>query len=141
MILSTTNNIETHEITEYIGMVFSEQIVGANIVKDIMAKITNIVGGKNAVYRQTFSEARHNATKQMVTNAERMGADAVVGIKFDYETINPSRGGGSIMMVTMVGTALKIRSKSPYQIRSVDNGEAPYVSELDEVRVEPGLAL
>lgn len=105
MILSTTPTIEGHTIREYKGVVTGETIIGANIVKDFFASIRDIVGGRSASYEQVLREAKDTSLKEMMNRAQSMGANAVVGIDIDYETIGAN---GSMLMVATSGTAVVI---------------------------------
>jgi uncharacterized protein YbjQ (UPF0145 family) len=105
MILSTTNTLENANIQEYLGIVTGETIIGANIIKDIFAGIRDIVGGRSGSYERVLSEARQNALEEMEEKAKRMGADAVIGIDLDYETLGSN---GGMIMVTASGTAVKL---------------------------------
>lgn len=103
MIVTTTHTIEKREITEYTGIVTGETIFGANIVKDIFASVRDIVGGRSGTYENTIRDARETSMKEMLEAAKRLGADAVIGVDFDYETI------GTMLMVTASGTAVKLK--------------------------------
>ena len=105
MLLTTTPSIEGKPIQEYIGIVTSETIIGANIVKDLFAGIRDIVGGRSGTYERVIEEARMSALQELETKALRMGANAVVGIDLDFETVG---GGGSMLMVVATGTAVKV---------------------------------
>jgi len=105
MILSTTNSIEGTPIKNYLGIVTGETIIGANIVKDVFASIRDIVGGRSSSYEKVLREAKNTALKEMTENAEKLNADAVIGIDLDYETVG-NRGG--MLMVTASGTAVKL---------------------------------
>ncbi len=105
MILSTTNNIEGRPVKNYLGIVTGETIIGANILKDFFAGIRDIVGGRSGSYERVLREAKDTALKEMKENATRLGADAVLGIDLDYETVG-NRGG--MLMVTASGTAVKL---------------------------------
>lgn len=105
MILSTTPTIEGHTIREYKGVVTSETIIGANLVKDIFAGIRDLVGGRSGSYEQVLREAKDTSMQEMMDRAQAMGANAVVGIDIDYETIGPK---GSMLMVSTSGTAVVI---------------------------------
>ena len=105
MLLTTTHTIEGHKISNYIGLVSGEAIIGANLFKDIFAGIRDIVGGRSGSYEQVLREAKDNAIAEMQDTAKRLGANAVVGIDLDYETIG---SGGSMLMVTASGTAVVI---------------------------------
>lgn len=105
MLLSTTPNIEGHPIREYKGVVTGETIVGANIVKDFFAGIRDIVGGRSASYERVLSEAKDTSLKEMSERAQVLGANAIVGIDIDYETVGAN---GSMLMVATSGTAVVI---------------------------------
>jgi uncharacterized protein YbjQ (UPF0145 family) len=105
MIVSTTNNIEGRPVKNYLGIVTGETIIGANILKDFFAGIRDIVGGRSGSYEKVLREAKDTALKEMKENATRLGADAVLGIDLDYETVG-NRGG--MLMVTASGTAVKL---------------------------------
>jgi uncharacterized protein YbjQ (UPF0145 family) len=105
MILTTTNTIETHPVKEYLGIVSGETIIGANIFKDFFAGIRDIVGGRSGSYEKVLREAKEIALKEMQEQAQRLGANAVIGIDLDYETVGPN---GGMLMVTASGTAIKI---------------------------------
>lgn len=105
MILSTTPQIEGHPIREYKGVVTGETIIGANAFKDFFAGIRDIVGGRSGSYERVLREAKDTAMQEMSDAAARLGANAVVGIDLDYETIGNS---SSMLMVACSGTAVKI---------------------------------
>ena len=104
MIISTTNSIQGHAITAYRGVVTGEAILGANIFKDFMAGIRDIVGGRSAAYEKSLREAREIAFAELSSEAERLGANAVVGVDIDYENI--TSGSGTMLMVSVSGTAV-----------------------------------
>ena len=103
MILSTTPQIEGRTIREYKGVVTGETIIGANIVKDFFAGIRDVVGGRSASYEQVLREAKDTSMNEMMERALAIGANAIVGIDIDYETIGSS---GSMLMVATSGTAV-----------------------------------
>ena len=105
MILSTTPQIEGYSIREYKGVVTGETIIGANILKDFMAGIRDIVGGRSASYEKVLRKAKDTAMEEMIERAQQMGANAIVGIDIDYETIGESN---SMLMVATSGTAVVI---------------------------------
>jgi uncharacterized protein YbjQ (UPF0145 family) len=107
MLTTTTPTIEGYEITEYIGLVTGEAILGANIFKDLFAGIRDIVGGRSAAYEQELRKARDIAIQEMTADADARGANAVVGVDLDYETIQVGQGGG-MLMVTVSGTAVRV---------------------------------
>ena len=87
MVLSTTNNIDGKPIKDYLGIVTGETIIGANIFKDFFASIRDIVGGRSGSYEKVLREAKDTALKEMTENAIGLGANAVVGVDLDYETV------------------------------------------------------
>lgn len=103
MLLTTTNTIEGHDITRYYGIVSGETIIGANVFKDFFAGIRDIVGGRSSSYESVLREAKETALQEMKERAERMGANAVIAIDLDYETVGAN---GSMLMVTASGTAV-----------------------------------
>lgn len=105
MIITTTPSIEGKKIVGYLGLVSAEAIIGANIVRDIFASFTNIVGGRSAKYEEALEEARLAAVVELQKRATNKGANAVVGASVDYEIIGAS---GSMMMVAVSGTAVKV---------------------------------
>jgi len=105
MITTTTNNIEGRPVQQYLGIVSSESIIGANIFKDIFAGIRDIVGGRSATYEKVIEEARNNALQELVQKAQSIGANAIIGIDLDFETVG---AGGSMLMVIATGTAVRV---------------------------------
>ena len=105
MILTTTPQIEGYQIREYKGVVTGETIIGANVFKDFMAGIRDIVGGRSASYEKVLREAKNTSMNEMMDRAREMGANAIVGIDIDYETIGESN---SMLMVATSGTAVVI---------------------------------
>ncbi len=103
LILTTTPTIEGKRITNYYGIVTGEAIIGANLFRDIFAGIRDIVGGRSGSYEEVLREAKENAISEMTENARRLGANAVVGVDLDYETVGTN---GSMLMVTASGTAV-----------------------------------
>ena len=103
MILVTTHTLEGKTITKYHGLVTGEAILGANIFKDFFAGIRDIVGGRSAAYEEELRKAKEIAVGEMQAQAAAMGANAVIGIDLDYETIGQ---GGSMLMVSASGTAV-----------------------------------
>jgi uncharacterized protein YbjQ (UPF0145 family) len=104
VIQTTTPSVEGRAITEYLGVVTGEAILGANIVRDLFAGIRDIVGGRAGAYEEELRKAREIAMEELATEAQQLGADAVVGIDLDYETV----GQGSMLMVTASGTAVRL---------------------------------
>ena len=105
MIHSTTSVVDGHTVSRYHGIVTGEAILGANIFRDIFASIRDIVGGRSAAYEKELAKAREIAESEMTAKAKAMGANAVIGIDIDYETIGQ---GGSMIMVSMSGTAVTL---------------------------------
>ena len=105
MLLTTTNNVEGTSISTYYGMVTGEAIIGANIFKDIFASITDIVGGRSGAYEKSLKDAKNIAVQEMIEAAEALGANAIIAIDLDYETLGKDSG---MMMVSASGTAVKI---------------------------------
>lgn len=103
MIVSTTPSIEGRQIVEYLGIVTGETVIGANIFRDFMAGIRDIVGGRSSSYEEVLKEAKDTALREAIDDAIRLGANAVVGIDIDYETI-----GQSMLMVSVSGTAVRL---------------------------------
>jgi uncharacterized protein YbjQ (UPF0145 family) len=108
MIKTTTPTIEGREVTEYLGVVVGEAILGANIFKDIFGAVRDIVGGRAGAYEEELGHARDIAFEEMEQEARTLGADAIVGIDLDYEVIGIK---GGMMMVSVSGTAVKTRLK------------------------------
>jgi uncharacterized protein YbjQ (UPF0145 family) len=104
MILTTTPHIEGKPARDYLGIVTGEAILGANAVKDFFAGIRDIVGGRSGSYEKELRKAREIALSELQEEAESVGANAVVGVDIDYETVGQ---GGSMLMVTASGTAIR----------------------------------
>ena len=105
MILSTTPQIEGRTIREYKGVVTGETIIGANMFKDFFAGIRDIIGGRAGSYEKVLDEAKNTSMDEMMQRAQALGANAIVGIDIDYETIGAN---GSMLMVATSGTAVVI---------------------------------
>ncbi len=105
MILSTTPTLEGRPIKEYKGIVTGETIIGANAIKDFMAGLTDFFGGRSTTYEKVLIEAKETALAELQQRAAAMGANAIVGIDLDYETLG---NGGGMLMVTASGTAVVI---------------------------------
>lgn len=103
MLISTTSSLEGKTIKEYRGVVFGEVINGVNFIKDFTAGITNVLGGRAAEYEEELIDTRAEALSEMIKRAEKIGANAVIGTKVDYEIIGQ---GGSMLMVVASGTAV-----------------------------------
>ncbi|HET8648606.1 MAG TPA: heavy metal-binding domain-containing protein [Gemmatimonadales bacterium] len=105
MLITTTDNLDGHRIREYRGLVSGEAILGANIFRDLFAGIRDIVGGRAAAYESELRKAKDIAIQEMETQAAALGANAVIGVDLDYETITMGSGGG-MLMVSASGTAV-----------------------------------
>lgn len=105
MILTTTSSIEGKPARDYLGIVTGEVIVGANIFKDLFAGVRDIVGGRSGAYENSLRDARETALKELESEARARGANAVIGVDFDYEVLGQ---GGSMLMVTASGTAVVV---------------------------------
>ncbi|MEW6467292.1 MAG: YbjQ family protein [Bacteroidota bacterium] len=104
MLLTTTSTVEGKKIREYKGLVSGETIIGANIIKDFFAGIRDIVGGRSGAYEEVLKEAKDQAINEMKEKARQLGANAIIGIDLDYETV----GQGSMLMVVASGTAVEL---------------------------------
>jgi len=104
VIITTTNSIEGRSITGYHGVVVGEAIMGANVVRDLFARVTDIVGGRSGQYENKLRDAREAAMREIEQEAMAKGAQAIVGVDIDYEII-----GDSMMMVSVSGTAVSLR--------------------------------
>ena len=105
MLLTTPPTIEGRPVVQYLGIVTSESIIGANFVRDFFASIRDVIGGRSGSYESVLREAKDAALRELQQEAERLGANAVVGVDLDYETVG---GSGSMLMVTASGTAVII---------------------------------
>ncbi|WP_306027783.1 MULTISPECIES: heavy metal-binding domain-containing protein [unclassified Stappia] len=106
MLITTTNTLQGREISDYKGIVTGEAILGANIFKDLFAGIRDIVGGRSGAYEEELMKAREIALGEMQQRAAQLGANAVIGVDLDYETVGQN---GSMLMVSATGTAVTIR--------------------------------
>ncbi len=108
MLVVTTPTLEGRPIQRYLGLVSGDAILGANIFKDFMAGIRDIVGGRSAAYEGELQRAKQLAIDEMLEEAHQMGANAVVGVDLDFETIQSGSGGG-MLMVNASGTAVVVK--------------------------------
>ncbi|GGE59999.1 heavy metal-binding domain-containing protein [Priestia taiwanensis] len=104
MIMTTTATLQGKEITEYCGIITGEAIMGANIVRDIFASVRDVVGGRSGAYEEKLKEAREIAFAEMQAEANKLGANAIVGIDVDYEVVRDG-----MLMVAVSGTAVKVQ--------------------------------
>ncbi|MEO0311218.1 MAG: hypothetical protein RIQ89_875 [Bacteroidota bacterium] len=105
MILTTTNAIDGKPVQRYLGIVTAETIIGANVVKDIFAGLRDFFGGRSGTYERVLEEARQTALSELQQKAIALGANAIIGIDLDFETIGAS---GSMLMVICTGTAVVV---------------------------------
>jgi uncharacterized protein YbjQ (UPF0145 family) len=105
VIITTTTSVEGRPVRDYVGIVTGEAILGANIFKDLFAGIRDIVGGRSGAYEDELRKARTIALEELEAAASQLGADAVIGVDLDYETVGQ---GGSMLMVTASGTAVRL---------------------------------
>ncbi|MGX2948705.1 YbjQ family protein [Frederiksenia canicola] len=105
MIITTTNQIENHQIVEYKGVVFGEVVSGANFARDFFASITDVIGGRSGAYESKISDSRQDALRELEKKAHKLGANAIVGVSFDYATL----GTKNMFMVVATGTAVVVR--------------------------------
>lgn len=102
MIITTTHSIENKKIVQYYGIATGEVVLGANIFRDFFASIRDVIGGRSGSYEEVLQEAKDTALKEMTQRAQALGANAVVGVDIDYETL-----GRSMLMVAASGTAVR----------------------------------
>jgi uncharacterized protein YbjQ (UPF0145 family) len=105
VIVTTTNTLDGQPVQQYLGIVCGEAILGANLMKDLFAGVRDLVGGRSATYERELARARDIALQEMQDVATELGANAVIGVDIDYETLG---SGGSMLMVTASGTAIKV---------------------------------
>lgn len=105
MLTTTTSHIEGMHIAKYYGIVSGETIIGANFVRDLFASVRDFVGGRSGSYEEVLRQAKSTALREMEDEARRLGANAVIGVDLDYETVG---GNGSMLMVTASGTAVLV---------------------------------
>lgn len=105
MLMTTTPSVEGKQIVRYLGVVTGETIIGVNVFRDFLAGVRDFFGGRSGSYEAVLREAKDTALEEMARQAEALGANAVVGIDLDYETVG---GSGSMLMVTCSGTAVRV---------------------------------
>jgi uncharacterized protein YbjQ (UPF0145 family) len=105
MITTTTNNIDGKTIDQYLGVISAEVILGANVFKDIMGGLRDFFGGRSGTYEKVLIEAKEAAMRELVQRGQALGANAIVGIDLDFETVG---SGGSMLMVIASGTAVRV---------------------------------
>ena len=109
MVLTTTNSVQGHDTVDYIGIVFGEVISGVNFLCDIGSSFRDIFGGRSRGYEEELAYAREQALDEMASRASGMGADAVIGVKMDYEVLGETNG---MLMVSCSGTAVTLRKRT-----------------------------
>lgn len=107
MIVTTTNIVQGQTVDAYLGVVTGEAILGANIMKDLFAGVRDLVGGRSGAYEKELRRAREIAMQEMEEAAAALGANGVLGVDLDYETVS----GGNMLMVTISGTAVRLRAE------------------------------
>lgn len=105
MIITTTHSVEGRPVMAHVGLVVGEAIIGANIFRDLFAQVRDVIGGRSEAYEKSIREARDIAIREMTEEAERLNANAILGVDIDYEVLGE---GGSMMMVCASGTAVVI---------------------------------
>lgn len=105
MIVSTTPTLQDKRIVAYLGLVSGEAIMGANIFRDLFAAVRDIVGGQAGAYEKVLKEARDVAVQEIKDEAAALGANAIVGVDLDYETLGDK---GGMLMVSVSGTAVVV---------------------------------
>jgi uncharacterized protein YbjQ (UPF0145 family) len=105
MIVTTTPTVEGRKINNYLGIVTGEAIMGANIFRDLFAGVRDIIGGRSGAYEEELGRARQIALQEMQDEAQKRGANAIVGVDLDYEVLGSN---GSMLMVTASGTAVQV---------------------------------
>ncbi|WP_035986784.1 heavy metal-binding domain-containing protein [Leptolyngbya sp. KIOST-1] len=107
MIVTTGPNVDGRQVIQYCGIVNGEAILGANIFKDFFAGIRDVVGGRSGAYEHSLRQARNTAIKEMMQAAKELGADAIIAVDIDYESIEINNG-GNMLMVAASGTAVRL---------------------------------
>lgn len=110
MLITTTSTLEGQAISKYLGLVTGEAILGANVFRDFFAGIRDVLGGRSGSYEKVLRKAKQEAIEDMLDQARGLGANAVVGVDLDYETIQV-QDGGSMLMVSVSGTAVQIQAR------------------------------
>lgn len=105
MIITTTNTVEGRPVQEYMGVINAQSIIGANIFKDFLGGLRDVFGGRSKTYEKVLEEAKEDALRELSQKAQSMGANAILGVDLDFETVG---GSGSMLMVIATGTAVKI---------------------------------
>jgi uncharacterized protein YbjQ (UPF0145 family) len=107
MIVTTTDVIQGAAIEAYLGIVTAEVVYGSNFLRDFLAGIRDVIGGRTGSYEQLFEKGQREAIAELQQRAQRLGADAVIGIEIDTGTINVDQK-GALLLITATGTAVKL---------------------------------
>lgn len=105
MIITTTHNVEGRPVQDYLGIINAQSIIGANIFKDFLGGLRDVFGGRSKTYEKVIEQAKEDALRELAEKAQAIGANAIVGVDLDFETIG---GSGSMLMVIASGTAVRI---------------------------------
>lgn len=105
MVITTTAIVEGRPVQEYLGIISAQSIIGANIFKDILAGLRDVFGGRSKTYEKVLEQAKEDALRELAEKAQGLGANAILGVDMDFETIG---GSGSMLMVIASGTAVRI---------------------------------
>ena len=111
MLITTTNTVQGHEVTEYLGIVTAEVVYGTNVVRDFFAGIRDVIGGRTGSYEKVFEKGQLEAIKKLEKRAQKLTANAVIGIKVDTGTINPDEK-GVLFLITAIGTAVQLKLRN-----------------------------
>lgn len=105
MLVTTTSTVEGRPVQEYLGVINAQSIIGANIFKDVFAGLRDIFGGRSKTYEGVLEQAKEDAMRELVERAQAMGANGILGVDLDFETVG---AGGSMLMVIATGTAVRL---------------------------------
>jgi uncharacterized protein YbjQ (UPF0145 family) len=105
MIITTTHNVEGKPVRDYLGIINAQSIIGANIFKDFLGGLRDVFGGRSKTYEKVIEQAKEDALRELAEKAQSMGANAIIGVDLDFETIG---GSGSMLMVIASGTAVRL---------------------------------
>ena len=105
MLITTTNVVEGRPVQEYLGVINAQSIIGANIFKDIFAGLRDVFGGRSKTFERVLELAKEDALRELAEKAQALGANGVLGVDLDFETIG---SGGSMLMVIATGTAVRL---------------------------------
>ncbi|MEP7373080.1 MAG: heavy metal-binding domain-containing protein [Chitinophagaceae bacterium] len=105
MIITTTGFVEGKPVQEYLGVINAQSIIGANIFKDFLGGLRDVFGGRSKTYEKVIEQAKEDALRELAEKAQSLGANAIVGVDLDFETVG---GSGSMLMVIASGTAVRL---------------------------------